>query len=319
MDRSVVYEPEFPISSCLSPSTSPYSTRAIVVLLMNVVNHPIKLTKPSGVVVNWRSMGSGGGFHYVCTPFELLQARTSPLVTSLHLSSPLFTSDDLKDIRYPGAGWSDDASLIETLPDQSGESPSIRFSTGRNTSRGNAISASRAANSAGGDIENEGGGQQAQAWQEATATPAQRAQGKRKEMKGYIRKRGDSWQLIYELSRDADGKRKQGRQTVHGTKRDADTKLREILTALDKGGYITPTKETVGAFLERWLESYGATNTSPRTLKDYRGIVRRYLTPVLGGHPIGSTTSRPHSRPVRLYAGPGPLTTNDPAYTPAAA
>ncbi len=30
-------------------------------------------------------------------------------------------------------------------------------------------------------------------------------------MKGYSRKRGDSWQLIYELPRDADGKRKQGR------------------------------------------------------------------------------------------------------------
>jgi len=30
--------------------------------------------------VNWRSMGSGGGFHYACTPFEFLQAGTSPLV-----------------------------------------------------------------------------------------------------------------------------------------------------------------------------------------------------------------------------------------------
>jgi len=35
--------------------------------------------------VNWRSMGSGGGCHYVCTPFELPQARTSPLVASVHL------------------------------------------------------------------------------------------------------------------------------------------------------------------------------------------------------------------------------------------
>ena len=78
-------QPEFPIPSCLDPNTSPSSTRAMVVSLTNAVNHPIKLTKPSVVVVNWRSMGSGGGFHYVCTPFELLQARTSPLVTSLHL------------------------------------------------------------------------------------------------------------------------------------------------------------------------------------------------------------------------------------------
>ncbi|MDO8750671.1 MAG: site-specific integrase [Dehalococcoidia bacterium] len=105
-------------------------------------------------------------------------------------------------------------------------------------------------------------------------------------MKGSIRKRGDSWQIIYELPRDTAGSRKQGRQTVHGTKRDADAKLREILTALDKGAYITPTKETLGAFLVHWLEAYGATNTSPRTLKDYRGIVRRYLIPVLGDTPL---------------------------------
>ena len=57
----------------------------MVVSLTSAVNLPIKLTKPSGVVVNWRSMGSGGGFHYVCTPFELPQARTSPLVASVHL------------------------------------------------------------------------------------------------------------------------------------------------------------------------------------------------------------------------------------------
>jgi len=39
-------------------------------------------------------------------------------------------------------------------------------------------------------------------------------------MNGTIRKRGkNSWQLIFDLPRDADGKRKQARRTVHGTKR----------------------------------------------------------------------------------------------------
>ena len=69
-------KPEIPISSCLDPSGALSSTRAIVVLLTNAVNLPIKLTKPSVVVVNWRPMGSGGGCHYVCTPFELPQARS---------------------------------------------------------------------------------------------------------------------------------------------------------------------------------------------------------------------------------------------------
>ena len=79
-------QPEFPISSCLGLNKVQSQARAMVVLLTNVVKLPIKLTKPSVVVVvNWCSMGSGGGFHHVCTPFEPLPARTSPLVTSLHL------------------------------------------------------------------------------------------------------------------------------------------------------------------------------------------------------------------------------------------
>ena len=49
-------KPEFPISECLDPSDARSSTRAMVVSLTNAVNHPIKLTKPCGGVVNWRSM-----------------------------------------------------------------------------------------------------------------------------------------------------------------------------------------------------------------------------------------------------------------------
>ena len=102
-------------------------------------------------------------------------------------------------------------------------------------------------------------------------------------MNGTIRKRGkNSWQLIFDLPRDADGKRKQARRTVHGTKRGAETKLRELLAELDKGGYVAPTKESIESFLVRWLDTYAATNTSPRTQRDYRGIVHRYLVPTLG-------------------------------------
>ena len=45
-------EPELPISNRLDPSKVPSSTRAILVLLMNAVNHPIERTKPSVGVVS---------------------------------------------------------------------------------------------------------------------------------------------------------------------------------------------------------------------------------------------------------------------------
>ena len=61
---------------------------------------------------------------------------------------------------------------------------------------------------------------------------------------------------------------------MHGTKRDAEAKLRELVTALDKGEYVSSTKETVGGFVSRWL-----------------GIAHRYLNPVLG--PISLNALRP--------------------------
>ena len=105
-------------------------------------------------------------------------------------------------------------------------------------------------------------------------------------MNGTIRKRGKhSWQLIFDLPRGVDGKRRQARHTVHGTKKDAQGKLRELLTGLGKGEYVAPNKETVASFLLRWLDTYVATTTNPRTEKDYRGIIERYLIPTLGFSP----------------------------------
>ena len=75
-------------------------------------------------------------------------------------------------------------------------------------------------------------------------------------MNGYIRKRGkNSWQLIFDLPRGGDGRRKQARRTVRGTKREAESRLRELISGVEKGDYVTPTKETVGEFLVRWFDT----------------------------------------------------------------
>ena len=111
-------------------------------------------------------------------------------------------------------------------------------------------------------------------------------------MRGNIRRRGaNSWQLTIEMQRSTDGRRKQLTHTVHGTKKDAETKLRELITATERGDYVAPTKETVGRFLERWLDTYAGTNTSPRTQRDYRGKIYLYLLPAFRTLPL--TALRP--------------------------
>ena len=102
-------------------------------------------------------------------------------------------------------------------------------------------------------------------------------------MKGHIQQRGkDTWRVIYDAPPGPQGQRRQRSVTVHGAKRDAQAKLRKVLTSLDHGDYMEPTNETVGSFLDRWMETYAQSNTSLRTQRDYWGIIRRYLRPVLG-------------------------------------
>ena len=121
---------------------------------------------------------------------------------------------------------------------------------------------------------------------------------RRETMKGHIQRRGkDTWPIIYDLPPGRDGKRRQRSVTVHGPKRDAQVKLREIPTSLDTGDHVEPTKETLSSYLERWLDSYAATATSLRTQRDYRGIIHGYLIPILGGIPFEIAAARPCSGP----------------------
>lgn len=107
-------------------------------------------------------------------------------------------------------------------------------------------------------------------------------------MRGSLQKRGkDSWTIILSMGRDpSTGKRCQQWVTVKGTKKDAQRRLVELLHQLDTGGYVRPSKLTLGEFLRVWLRDYAATNVRPRTLEDYRSIVERHLVPSLGSVPL---------------------------------
>ncbi len=108
-------------------------------------------------------------------------------------------------------------------------------------------------------------------------------------MAGTTRKRGEnSRQKIFDLPQGLDAKHNQARHTVHGTKREAEAKLRQLLTAVDKGEHVGPSKESVEGFLHRRLEIYARIMTGPRTFVDYRGIVTRSLVPSLVGVRLSS-------------------------------
>ncbi len=113
-------------------------------------------------------------------------------------------------------------------------------------------------------------------------------------MKGCIVQRSKgSWRLLFDAGRDPEtGKRRQKSITVRGTKNDAERKLREMLHSLETGGYVNPTRLTVGEWLDQWCKGYVAMHTTPRTAESYQVIVKRHLVPALGA--LLLTQLQPH-------------------------
>ena len=106
-------------------------------------------------------------------------------------------------------------------------------------------------------------------------------------MRGSIIKRSKgSWTIIINLGRDpATAKRKQQWVTIRGTKKQAEIRLAELLNQIDTGGFIKPTKETFGSFLQRYLDDYISTQIRATTLEAYqqRG---KHLIDGLGHIPV---------------------------------
>ncbi len=87
------------------------------------------------------------------------------------------------------------------------------------------------------------------------------------------------------LGRDG-GKRRYQNRTVHGRRRDAERVLRDLLAARDRGELVTPSRQSLGDFLRRWLDDYVSGAVRATTLASYRAIVRVHLAPALGGIPL---------------------------------
>lgn len=130
-------------------------------------------------------------------------------------------------------------------------------------------------------------------------------------MQGQIIKRGEGrWLVRVFLGRDGNGKRLYKAQTVHGTKREAETFLAGLLREIGTGTYVAPSNTTLGDFLARWLEDYARASTRPSTYTSYRLHVRVHIAPDLGHVPLAKLTPLHLQRLYRkhLDAGLAPAT-----------
>jgi hypothetical protein len=102
-------------------------------------------------------------------------------------------------------------------------------------------------------------------------------------MKGHLRERSPGhWAIILDLPDPAGGGRKQRWHSFKGTKREAQRQCARLISEMDKGTAVEPSRMTVAAFLERWIEHMQG-QVSPRSHERYAEIARKNLVPVLGG------------------------------------
>jgi hypothetical protein len=99
---------------------------------------------------------------------------------------------------------------------------------------------------------------------------------------GFIRQRGNAWQVIVHAGRDPlTGKRRNLTGTAR-TKREAQALRARLLTQVDEGRR-PATDATVAQLLERWLEM---ADLAWSTRVTYKGYIQRTILPTLGHLPL---------------------------------
>jgi integrase len=101
-------------------------------------------------------------------------------------------------------------------------------------------------------------------------------------MRGHVRKRGNKWCVVLFVGYDENtGKKKYKWFSGFDKKKEAETFMAAKIQEIDSGGYIEPSKETFGAYMERWLEDK-KTQIRPGTYRKYAWLVNRHIIPALG-------------------------------------
>ena len=102
-------------------------------------------------------------------------------------------------------------------------------------------------------------------------------------MRGHLRQRGNSWEIVAYAGTEArTGRKKYLRRTVKGTKRDAERELSRLVVEAED---VRAGGETVGELLERWFE-IAAPSWTPWTVVQHRSVIDQYLIPKLGAVPL---------------------------------
>lgn len=99
-------------------------------------------------------------------------------------------------------------------------------------------------------------------------------------MRGHLEPRGSgTWRAKVFLGQDSNGRQRYLTRTVHGTKREADAQLRQLI--LEAGLAHETSQATMDDLAAKWLD-LAAESLSPSTLREYRRLLEKIVLPQFG-------------------------------------
>jgi integrase len=102
------------------------------------------------------------------------------------------------------------------------------------------------------------------------------------------------WEVRAALPPDpATGRRKVHTETLRGNRREAERRLRAVLTEIDQGARVDRSKTTIGRLVRESIEQWrAARRISARTAEQYSELAEAYVIPHLGACAIQQLTTR---------------------------
>ena len=90
------------------------------------------------------------------------------------------------------------------------------------------------------------------------------------------RKGKEYWEGRYSVKDQLTGKNIQ--RSVYGkTKAEASKNLSKVLLTIDEGTYVAPSKQTLGEWLDIWLDTYITPSVKPYTLDSYTSACKNHI------------------------------------------
>jgi hypothetical protein len=105
-------------------------------------------------------------------------------------------------------------------------------------------------------------------------------------MRGHIRERSPGrWAIVLDVCDPQTGARKRRWHSFKGTKREAQVECARLISEVQQGGAVDPSRITIAEFLDRFTHDWVAVHVSPLTMERY-GFALAHVRRHLGQRPL---------------------------------